>query len=36
VIAGSALVKCGADATALGNLVSALKGATGLSNQSEG
>lgn len=30
VIAGSALVKCGADADALGQLVSALKGATGL------
>ena len=30
VIAGSALVKCGADAPALGQLVSALKGATGL------
>jgi tryptophan synthase alpha chain len=32
VIAGSALVKCGADAGALGQLVSALKGATGLSH----
>jgi tryptophan synthase alpha chain len=32
VIAGSALVKCGADAEALGNLVTALKRATGLSN----
>jgi tryptophan synthase alpha chain len=30
VIAGSALVKCGTDAEALGELVSALKGATGL------
>lgn len=30
VIAGSALVKCGADARALGELVSAMKGATGL------
>ncbi|NJC04634.1 tryptophan synthase alpha chain [Sphingomonas kaistensis] len=33
VIAGSALVKCGADADALGELVTALKGATGLLNQ---
>lgn len=32
VIAGSALVKCGADAVALGKLVTALKGATALSN----
>jgi tryptophan synthase alpha chain len=32
VIAGSALVKCGADTHALGQLVSALKGATGLPN----
>ena len=31
VIAGSALVKCGADVAALGNLVTALKGATALS-----
>lgn len=30
VIAGSALVKCGSDAAALGQLVSACKGATGL------
>lgn len=30
VIAGSALVKCGADSAALADLVSALKGATGL------
>ena len=30
-IAGSALVKCGADVAALGNLVTALKGATALS-----
>jgi tryptophan synthase alpha chain len=30
VIAGSALIKCGGDAHALGQLVSALKGATGL------
>ncbi|WP_300973067.1 tryptophan synthase subunit alpha [Sphingomonas sp. LHG3406-1] len=36
VIAGSALVKCGADKVALGNLASALKRATGLSpNQRE-
>jgi tryptophan synthase alpha chain len=33
VIAGSALVKCGADRAALANLVSALKGATGLTKQ---
>ncbi len=32
VIAGSALVKCGADVGALGELVTALKGATGLSD----
>ncbi|WP_426266345.1 tryptophan synthase subunit alpha [Sphingomonas sp. LHG3443-2] len=32
VIAGSALVKCGADTEALGNLVTALKRATALSN----
>jgi hypothetical protein len=32
VIAGSALVKCGADAEALGNLVTALKRATALPN----
>ena len=32
VIAGSALVKCGADAEALGNLVSALKRATALAD----
>lgn len=32
VIAGSALVKCGTDAEALGNLVTELKGATGLSH----
>jgi tryptophan synthase alpha chain len=32
VIAGSALVKCGSDAAALGQLVSALKDATGLSH----
>ncbi|GAA4024290.1 tryptophan synthase subunit alpha [Sphingomonas swuensis] len=36
VIAGSALVKCGADGHALANLVSAMKGATGLLEQMKG